>query len=85
MRQPALFDFRPSEKLRNSGFTPEEEREVIGFCLSDDYPRAMTVKRTGTNYKLSSAEGARRLLKALRFGTEHTRKHITVEAQKALY
>ena len=83
-KQPALFDFKPSEKLRNSGFTAAEEREVIGFCLSDNYPRSITVERTGTSYTLNSAEGAHRLLRALKFGTEANRKHMTVEAQHVL-
>lgn len=83
-RQPALLDFRPTEKLRNSGLTPEEERDLIGFCLSDNYPRKHTVKRTGTVYRLPSATAARALLKALRYGNDGTRKAITTPNQLSL-
>lgn len=50
-RQPPLLDFRPTEKLRDSGFTPEEERILIGFCLSDNYPRKHTVNRADRDLK----------------------------------
>jgi hypothetical protein len=77
MRQPSLFNFKPVETLRRSGFTPEEERELILFCLSDNYPRTHTVKRTGTRYSLENGNGARTLLKNLHYGTKTTRAAMT--------
>lgn len=65
MRQPSLFNFK-SEVVRSSGFTPAEERELLVFCLADDYPREITVERTGTRYKLNSAMGAALLYRAIR-------------------
>lgn len=84
MAQPSLFDFRPIERLRNSGLTPEEERGVVMFCLSDNYPRSHIVERTGTKYQLENPEGARTLLKALRYGNATTRKAITSPNQLTL-
>jgi hypothetical protein len=84
MKQPSLFNFKPTDKLRNSTFTPEEERALVGFCLSDNYPRQHTVKRTGTTYKLKTALGARALLKALRYGDAGTRTAITSPNQLLL-
>lgn len=81
MRQPSLFNFKPVEALRRSGFTPEEERELILFCLSDDYPRTHMVKRTGTRYSLENGHGARTLLKNLRYGTKSTRAAMTTPEQ----
>lgn len=81
MRQPSLFNFKPTERLRHSGFTPEEERELIMFCLSDDYPRSHTIERTGTSYRLESERGAAGLLKRLRFGTKDTRAAMTIVNQ----
>lgn len=83
-RQPSLFNFKPTEQLRRSGLTPEEERELVMFCLSDNYPRAHTVNRTGTNYSLVNPDGARALLKALRYGDAATRKAITSPNQLTL-
>ena len=77
MRQPSLFDFKPTEKLRNSGFTPQEERELVLFCLTDDYPRQHVVERTGTTYYLRGPHAARRLLKGLRYATAGIREAIT--------
>jgi len=82
MRQPSLFNFKPIEQLRRSGFTPEQERELIGFCLSDDYPRTITVGPT--TYTLKSEHAARSLLKALRFGTKTTREQMTFRNQLSL-
>lgn len=65
-RQPPLFDFRPTEQLRHSGFTPEEERELLIFCLAEDYPRTHVVGRTGTTYVLRGEIGAATLYKRLR-------------------
>lgn len=84
MRQPPLFDFRPTEKLRRSGLTPQEERDLIGFCLSDDYPRTHKVERTGTTYSLNGPSGARGLLKALRYGDAGTREAVTSPNQLSL-
>jgi hypothetical protein len=84
MKQPSLFNFKLTEQLRKSGFTPEEERELIMFCLSDNYPRAHTINRTGTRYRLKNVDGARTLLKALRFGTKDTRTAMTTSNQMRL-
>lgn len=84
MSQPSLFNFKLNDQMRNSALTVEEEREVIRFCLSDNYPRQHTVKRTGTRYKLKTPEGARALLKALRYGNDGTRKAITSPNQLPL-
>ena len=84
MRQPSLFNFKPIEALRRSGFTPAEERELIGFCLSDNYPREHVVERTGTRYHLVSEHGARRLLSNLRYGTKELRTAITTANQLSL-
>lgn len=84
MRQPSLFNFKLNDQLRNNTFTVEEERELIRFCLSDNYPRQHTVKRTGTTYTLKTPEGARALLKALRYGDAGTRKAITSPNQLSL-
>lgn len=80
-RQPSLFDFRPTERLRNSGLTPEEERLLLILCLAEDYPRSLTIERTGTKYTLNSETDAALLYKKLRrsgftevFGTEIFRK-----------
>jgi hypothetical protein len=84
MRQPSLFNFKPTEQMRNSGLTPEEERQLIMFCLSDDYPRTHTVERTGTKFTLACVEGAQGLLKRLRFGTKSTRQTMTQVNQMRL-
>lgn len=84
MRQPSLFNFKPTETLRKSGLTPEEERQLVGFCLSDDYPREHTVERTGTRYKLTTPMSARLLLKALCYGDKGTREAITSPNQLSL-
>lgn len=84
MNQPSLFNFKPTEKLRNSGFTPEEERELVLFCLADDYPREHKVERTGTRYRLPSPGAARLLLKALRYGNAGQRIAITSPNQLSL-
>lgn len=77
MRQPSLFNFKPIESLRRSGFTPAEERELIGFCLSDNYPRSHIVERTGTRFYLKNEAGAQTLLSNLRYGTKELRKAVT--------
>ncbi len=82
MRQPSLFNFKPTEQLRHSGFTPEEERGLVGFCLSDDYPREYVVERTGTRYRLLSEQGARRLLTALRYGNKELRTAVTTNQMR---
>ena len=84
MRQPSLFNFKPTERLRTSTFTVEEERDIVAFCLSDNYPRKHTVKRTGTVYTLRTPLGARHLLKALRYGNAGTRAAITSPNQPRL-
>lgn len=65
MRQPSLFDFKPSEKLRRTGLTPDEERQLRIFALSDGYPRTHIVERTGTRYIIKGPLAANGLLKAL--------------------
>lgn len=84
MRQPSLFNFKLNDQMRNSALTVEEERELVRFCLSDNYPRQHTVNRTGTCYKLKSPEGAMALLKALRYADAGTRKAITSPNQLSL-
>lgn len=82
MKQPSLFNFKPTEQLRKSGLTPEEERGVIGFCLSDDYPRTHRVERTGTAYTLPNKESAALLLRALGYQSRSTRQLLTGSARK---
>lgn len=53
-------------KIRRSGFYKDEEDELLRFCLSDDYPRSITIERTGTNYKVDHPRGARYLWRRLR-------------------
>lgn len=67
-RQPSLFNFKPTEALRRSGLTPQEERELIIFCLDGDdrYPRKFIVERTGTEYEIKSEYGAALLYRAIR-------------------
>lgn len=65
MRQPPLFDFKPSEKLRRTGLTADEERQLRIFALSDGYPRTHIVERTGTRYVINGQRAADALLKAL--------------------
>jgi hypothetical protein len=43
-----LFETVPVTK---TGFTKEEINELVLFCLSDEYPRSVTVPRTGTTFK----------------------------------
>ena len=70
MRQPALFDFREvnADRVRKSGLTVAEERDLRIFALSDNYPRTHLIERTGTVYTVKTPFGARRLMSALGFG-----------------
>ena len=68
-------------KIRKSGFYKDEEEELLRFCLSDDYPRSITIERTGTTYKLSHPSAARMLWRKIRgintFGTKwHSYENI---------
>lgn len=82
MRQPGLFNFKPTEQLRKSGLTPEEERGVIAFCLSDNYPRSYVVERTGTAYTLPNRESAALLLRALDYESRAIRQLLTGSDRK---
>lgn len=84
MRQPSLFNLKLNDQMRNSTFTVEEERELIRFCLSDNYPRKHKVKRTGTTYTLKTPEGAATLLANLRYGNKSSRAAITTLNQLSL-
>lgn len=53
-------------KIRKSGFYQDEEIELLHFCLSDDYPRSITVERTGTRYTVGHPAAARHLWRRLR-------------------
>jgi hypothetical protein len=73
-----LFETVPVTK---TGFTKEEINELVLFCLSDEYPRSVTVPRTGTTFKLNNEIGAALLYKKLKgrtataiFGTEVYKK-----------
>lgn len=53
-------------KIRKSGFYKDEEDEVLRFCLSDDYPRSLTIERTGTTFTLKMPSAARYLWRRIR-------------------
>lgn len=55
-----------AQKIRKSGFYKDEEIELLRFCLSDDYPRSITMERTGTHYTVGHPQAARHLWRRLR-------------------
>lgn len=75
-RQPSLFNFKPIEALRNSGLTPQEERELIIAAISGEFPRKHRVERTGTEYTLNSPDAVKRLLKNLKFSNKTGREEL---------
>jgi len=75
-RQPSLFKFEPTAALRNSGFTPEEERDLIIASMSGPFPREHTVERTGTYYRFDGPEAVKRTLKALKFSNKIDREQL---------
>lgn len=75
-RQPSLFKFEPTDALRNSGFTPQEERDLIIAACTGEFPRKHIVERTGTEYTFENAEGVKRILKNLGFSNKIDREQL---------
>lgn len=72
---------RKSKIAESLGLTVEERDELILFCLADNYPRKHKIKRLGTRYTLTTAQGAALMLKRLRFGNKELISHVTLTAQ----
>lgn len=75
-KQPSLFNFKPTETLRNSGLTPQEERELIIAAITGEFPRKHRVERTGTEYVFSNPKGVKRLLKNLNYSNKIDRESL---------
>lgn len=53
-------------KIRKTGLFKAEEEVLLLFCLSDDYPREVTLPRTGTRYVLRGESEAHLLWRRLK-------------------
>lgn len=60
-------------KIRKSGFFKDEEDDLLRFCLNDDYPRSITIERTGTTYTVGHPKAARFLWRNIK-GLGHREK-----------
>jgi hypothetical protein len=72
---------RKSKIAESLGITIAERDELILFCLADNYPRKHKIKRLGTSYTLTTAQGAALMLRRLRFGRKSLIAHVTLTAQ----